>query len=88
MNLPVRWRKAVRDLAKRPGRSLLTVLALAAGVFEVALVLAAYALLQPELRDFYGSVLIRMFRQATSNGPRPRPMPCTCKPMNPLPCVL
>ena len=54
MNLPVRWRKAVRDLARRPGRSLLTVLALAAGVFEVALVLDAYALLQPELRDFYG----------------------------------
>ena len=54
MSVPVRWRKAIRDLRQRPGRSLLTVLALAAGVFEVALVLLAYGLLQPELRDMYG----------------------------------
>jgi putative ABC transport system permease protein len=54
VKLPVRWRKSVRDLGKRPGRSLLTVLALAAGVFEVALVLDAYGLLQPELRDVHG----------------------------------
>ncbi len=54
MSLPVRWRKAVRDLRQRPGRSLLTVLALAAGVFEIGVVLYAYALLQPELRDMYG----------------------------------
>lgn len=44
----------MRDLARRPGRSLLTILALAAGVFEVALVLDAYGLLQPELRDVHG----------------------------------
>lgn len=54
MRIEVRWRKALRDLVKRPGRSLLTVLALGAGVFEVALVLFAYGLLQPELRDVYG----------------------------------
>ena len=53
MSLPVRWRKAVRDLRRRPGRSLLTVLALAAGVFEIALVLFAYGLLQPELMSMY-----------------------------------
>jgi len=54
VSVPVRWRKSIRDLRQRPGRSLLTVLALAAGVFEVALVLHAYGLLQPELRDMYG----------------------------------
>jgi len=53
VSLPVRWRKAIRDLRQRPGRSLLTVLALAAGVFEIALVLFAYGLLQPELMNMY-----------------------------------
>jgi putative ABC transport system permease protein len=49
-----RWRKVVRDLLGRPGRSALAVLAMAAGVFEIGAMLYKYALLQPELTTMYG----------------------------------
>jgi len=48
-----RGRKAVRDLAARPGRSALAILAMAAGVFEITALLYKYALLQPELSTMY-----------------------------------
>lgn len=49
-----RWRKVFRDLLARPGRSLLAVLAMSAGVFEIGAMLYKYALLQPELDGMYG----------------------------------
>ena len=49
-----RFRKALRDLLHRPGRSLLTVVAMAAGVFQIAVMLYAYALLRPELTTMFG----------------------------------
>ncbi len=48
-----RWRKVFRDLLGRPGRSLLAVLAMAAGVFQIGAMLYKYALLQPELTTMY-----------------------------------
>ena len=44
-----RWRKMWRDLLERRGRSLLVVIAMAAGIFQIAAMLYKYALLQPEL---------------------------------------
>lgn len=49
-----RWRKVVRDVLGRPGRSLLAVVAIAAGVFEVGAMLYKYAVLQPVLTTMYG----------------------------------
>jgi putative ABC transport system permease protein len=49
-----RWRKVVRDVVRRPGRSLLVVLALATGVFQITMMLYTYALLEPELTSMYG----------------------------------
>jgi putative ABC transport system permease protein len=49
-----RWRKVVRDTFGRPGRTLLAVLALAAGVFQIGVMVFKYALLQPELTTMYG----------------------------------
>ena len=51
--IATRYRKALRDLLQRPGRSLLTVLAMAAGVFQIGVMLYAYALLLPELTNMY-----------------------------------
>ncbi|MEQ1831594.1 MAG: ABC transporter permease [Candidatus Eisenbacteria bacterium] len=51
--IATRYRKAVRDLARRPGRTLLAVIAMAAGLFQVAVMLTAYALLQPTLEGFH-----------------------------------
>ena len=48
-----RYRKAVRDLIQRPGRSALAIVAMAAGLFQVAVMLTAYALLRPTLDGFY-----------------------------------
>jgi putative ABC transport system permease protein len=48
-----RWKKVVRDVLQRPGRSLLAVLALAAGVFEIGALLYKYAVLQPLLTTMY-----------------------------------
>ena len=48
-----RWRKVVRDVFERRGRSLLAVLAMAAGVFEIGAMLYPYALLEPELTTMY-----------------------------------
>ena len=53
MSLPPRWRKVRRDLIARPGRSLLVVLALAAGVFEIGAMLAKYTVLHRELGDTF-----------------------------------
>jgi putative ABC transport system permease protein len=50
----VRWRKVWRDVATRPGRSALTVLAMATGIFQITTMLYTYALLQPELTSMYG----------------------------------
>jgi putative ABC transport system permease protein len=50
----VRWRKVFRDIASHPGRSLLAVLAMAAGVFEIGAMLYKFALLQPELTTMHG----------------------------------
>ena len=52
--IATRYRKALRDLVQAPGRSLLTVVAMAAGVFQIAVMLYAYALLRPELTTLYG----------------------------------
>jgi putative ABC transport system permease protein len=52
--IATRYRKTVRDLLQRPGRSCLAVLALAAGVFQIGVILYAYALLRPELTSMYG----------------------------------
>jgi putative ABC transport system permease protein len=49
-----RWRKVVRDLFERRGRTALVVLALAAGVFEISAMLYKYGLLEPELHGMYG----------------------------------
>ena len=49
-----RWRKALRDVVARPGRSILAILAMAAGVFESSAMLYKYAVLQPELTQMYG----------------------------------
>jgi putative ABC transport system permease protein len=49
-----RWRKVARDTLGRPWRSLLAVLALSAGVFQVGAMLFKYSLLQPELTTMYG----------------------------------
>ena len=49
-----RFRKALRDVGGRPGRSLLAMAAMAAGVFEIGTMLYPTALLAPELRSFYG----------------------------------
>jgi len=43
-----------RDLLERRGRSLLVVIAMAAGIFQIAAMLYKYALLQPELTTMYG----------------------------------
>lgn len=49
MTLAPRWRKALRDIGARPGRSVLVILALAAGVFEIGAMLTKYAILTREL---------------------------------------
>lgn len=49
-----RFRKALRDVGGRPGRSLLAMAAMAAGVFEIGTMLYPTAVLAPELRGFYG----------------------------------
>lgn len=49
-----RWRKVLRDIAGRPGRSLLAVAVMAAGVFEIGALLYKYALMQPVLGAMYG----------------------------------
>ncbi len=48
-----RYRKAIRDLVRRPGRTLLAVTAMAAGLFQVAVMLTAWALLRPTLDGFH-----------------------------------
>jgi putative ABC transport system permease protein len=45
--------KVLRDILERPGRSLLAVLAMALGVFQITAMLYKYALLQPELTTMY-----------------------------------
>ncbi len=52
--IATRYRKAVRDLLQRKGRLLLAVFAMAAGMFQVAVMLTSYALLRPELVNLYG----------------------------------
>lgn len=49
-----RWRKVLRDIGERPGRSLLLVVVMAAGVFEIGALLYKYALMQPVLGTMYG----------------------------------
>jgi putative ABC transport system permease protein len=48
-----RWRKVGRDLLGHPGRSLLAVLALATGVFQVGALVHEYAILDPLLGTMY-----------------------------------
>ncbi len=55
VSLAPRWTKALRDLQQRPGRSLLAVLAMAAGVLEIGAMLYAYSILNPVLTTMYGS---------------------------------
>lgn len=50
-----RTRKVLRDLSARPGRSLLAVLAMAAGLIEITAMLDAYARLRPELSTMHES---------------------------------
>jgi putative ABC transport system permease protein len=49
-----RWRKVLRDIFLYSGRSLLAVIAMAAGVFEIGALLYKYAVLQPVLHTMYG----------------------------------
>ena len=49
----VRWRKALRDLASHPVRSLLVVLSIAVGVFAVGTIAGANAMLQSGLTSAY-----------------------------------
>ena len=49
-----RWRKVAGDMLARPGRSLLVVVVMAAGVFEIGALLYKYALMQPVLGSMYG----------------------------------
>ncbi|TMQ73521.1 MAG: FtsX-like permease family protein [Candidatus Eisenbacteria bacterium] len=48
-----RWRKVLRDTFGQRGRSLLAVLAMAAGVFEITTMVHEYALLEPALHGMY-----------------------------------
>ncbi|NOT33173.1 MAG: FtsX-like permease family protein [Candidatus Eisenbacteria bacterium] len=48
-----RWKKVWRDLFGRRGRSVLVMLALAAGIFQIGVMLYKYAVLQPELGAMY-----------------------------------
>ncbi len=49
-----RWRKVAGDMFAQPGSSLLVVVVLAAGVFEIGALLYKYALMQPVLGSMYG----------------------------------
>jgi len=49
-----RWRKVLRDIVAHPGRSLLAVLALSTGVFQVGALVHKYAILEPLLATMYG----------------------------------
>lgn len=49
-----RWRKVAGDMLVRPGRSLLVMVVLAAGVFEIGALLYKFALMQPVLNGMYG----------------------------------
>ena len=48
-----RWRKVLRDIGARPGRSLLAIIVMAAGVFEIGALLYKYALMAPVLGAMY-----------------------------------
>jgi len=48
-----RWRKAIRDIGERPGRSLLAVIAMAAGVSALGAMVFKYAILHPVLSNMY-----------------------------------
>lgn len=50
-----RWTKALRDVGQRPGRSLLAVLAMAAGIFEIGAMLDAASILRPVLGGMYAA---------------------------------
>ena len=49
-----RWHKVFRDIGEHPGRSLLAVVVMAAGVFEIGALLYKYAVMQPVLGSMYG----------------------------------
>lgn len=49
-----RWQKVIRDILGQPSRSLLVIVVLAAGVFEVGALLYKYALMEPVLGSMYG----------------------------------
>lgn len=49
-----RWRKVLRDIVARPGRSLLAIVVMAAGVFEIGALLYKHALMAPVLGSMYG----------------------------------
>src|SRR5258705_12991409 len=49
-----RWKKVLRDIFQYSSRSLLAVLAMAAGVFQIGPLLYKYAVLQPVLTTMYG----------------------------------
>ena len=57
MSLAPRWQKPLRDLQLRPGRSLLAVLAMAAGLFQLGAMLYAYGMLRPALTTMYSQSL-------------------------------
>lgn len=63
MNLPVRWRKLIRDFYSVRGRMLMAAAAIAVGIFAVAAISSAYAILTREIARNYiatnpGSALI------------------------------
>lgn len=52
--IATRWTKVFRDILHQPGRSILVVVVMAAGVFEVGALLYKYALMEPVLNSMYG----------------------------------
>jgi putative ABC transport system permease protein len=50
-----RWRKVVRDIFERPGRSILAVIAMTAGVFALGTIVFEQAFLRPVLTTMYGN---------------------------------
>src|SRR5262245_24096882 len=53
VKLAPRWAKVLRDILERPGRSLLVILAMAAGLFEMGAMLTKYTILHRELDAMY-----------------------------------
>jgi putative ABC transport system permease protein len=71
VSLAPRWKKALRDIGERPGRSVLVIFALAAGVFEMGAMLTKYAILTRELETTFRATrpaAARLLTQSVSDA--------------------